>query len=72
VPSTALVRQDSRTFCVAVSDGKAVRKSVILGLEDGTRAEIRSGLQGTEAVVKAYASSLADGQVVQVIEPATK
>jgi len=72
VPTTALVRQDSRTFCVIVSDGKAVRKPVILGLEDGTRAEIRSGLQGTEAVVKAYASSLADGQLVQVIQGQAK
>jgi len=72
VPSTALVRQDSRTFCVIVSDGKAVRKLVTLGLEDGTRAEIRSGLQGDEAIVKAYASSLADGQLVQVIQPPAK
>jgi HlyD family secretion protein len=72
VPSTAIVREDSRTFCVAVADGKAERKPVTLGLEDGTRAEIMSGLQGSEAVVKAYASSLADGQLVQVIEPPAK
>jgi len=72
VPSTAIVREDSRTFCVAVADGKAVRKPVSVGLEDGTRAEIRSGLQENEAVVKAYASSLADGQVVQFMESSAK
>ena len=71
VPTTALVRQDSKTYCVAVADGRAVRKPVVVGLDDGTRAEILSGLQGDEAIVKAYASSLADGQAVAVIEPET-
>src|SRR5271166_4435347 len=71
VPTSALIRQDSKTYCVAVTDGRAVRKPVVVGLDDGTRAEILSGLQGTEAIVKAYASSLADGQSVTVIEPET-
>ena len=71
VPTSALVRQDSKTYCVAVTDGRAVRKPVVVGLDDGTRAEILSGLQGNEAIVKAYASSLADGQSVAVIEPET-
>jgi RND family efflux transporter MFP subunit len=72
VPSTALVREDSRTFCVAVVDGKAVRKPVTLGLEDGTRAQVLTGLQGGEAIVKAYASSLTDGQVIQITEPTAR
>jgi multidrug efflux pump subunit AcrA (membrane-fusion protein) len=72
VPSTALVREDSRTFCVAVADGKAVRRPVSVGLEDGTRAEILSGLQPNDAVVKAYASALSDGQLVEVIQPQAK
>jgi len=71
VPTSALVRQDSQTYCVVVANGKAVRKLVTLGLEDATRAEILSGLQGTDAIVKAYASSLSDGQSVAVIEPET-
>jgi len=40
-------------------------------LDDGTQVEIRSGLKGDERVVKAYAASLADGQPVSTIEPAT-
>jgi len=71
VPITALVRQDSQTFCVAVVDGRAVHKPVVLGLEDATRAEIRSGLGDNDAVVKAYASSLVEGQALVVIEPET-
>jgi RND family efflux transporter MFP subunit len=69
VPSSALVRQDALAYCVAVVDGRAVRKPVTVGLDDGTRVEILSGLQGNEAIVKAYASSLADGQSVTLITP---
>jgi len=69
VPASALVRRDSETYCVAVTDGRAARMPVVVGLNDGTRVEILSGLQGTEAIVKAYASSLSDGQSVAVIEP---
>jgi hypothetical protein len=57
-------------FCVAVQAGHAVRKAVTVGLDDGTRAEILLGLSGDEEVVKAYASSLADGQAVEILPPA--
>jgi multidrug efflux pump subunit AcrA (membrane-fusion protein) len=69
VPASSLVRQDSQTFCVVVANGKATRIPVIVGLEDGTRAEVLSGLSGIEAVVKAYASSLVEGQAVTVSDP---
>ncbi len=69
VPSSALVRQGSETHCVAVNGGRAVRKKVVVGLDDGTKVEIRSGLDGSEPIVKAYGASLADGQAVSVIEP---
>jgi RND family efflux transporter MFP subunit len=69
VPTTALVRQDSQTYCVALADGRAVRKPVTVGLDDGARTEIVSGLTGSETLVKAYASSLAEGQSLSAIEP---
>ncbi len=72
VPSTALVREDEKTYCVVVVEGKAVRKPVAVGLEANSRAEILSGLHGDEAVIKAYASSLADGEAVQIVQPAAK
>ena len=50
-------------------DGHAVRKPVTPGLDDGTQAEILSGLQGDEVIVKAAAASLVDGQPLTVIEP---
>ena len=69
VPSTALVRQDARVFCVAIVDGQCMRKTVTPGLDDGTHAEILSGLQGGELIVKALATSLTDGQPVTATEP---
>ena len=52
-----------------LSDGKAAQAvPLVLGLNDGTRAEVVSGLAAGDAVVKANAASLADGQPVQIIE----
>ena len=69
VPTSALVRQDQHIFCVAVTGGQVVRKPVKVGLDDGTRAEILSGLSGDDEVVKANASSLVDGQHVEILPP---
>jgi hypothetical protein len=69
VPSTAIVEENGQPRCVVVADGKAARRPVVLGLNDGTRAEVVSGLSADESVVKANATSLSDGQPVQVAEP---
>jgi RND family efflux transporter MFP subunit len=69
IPATAIVEESGKTRCVVVDASKAVRRPVELGLNDGTRAEVASGLSGGEVVVKANAASLADGQSVQVVEP---
>jgi RND family efflux transporter MFP subunit len=70
IPASAVVREQEQTFCVLVLDGKAVRRPVELGLSDGTRTEIVTGLDGSETVVKAFAASLTDGQHVESIAPA--
>ncbi len=69
VPTSALLRLESNTFCVAVKEGQAGRRPVKIGLDDGSRAEIVSGLNGDEQIVKAYASSFADGQHMEVLPP---
>src|SRR5512135_1044238 len=70
LPATAVVRDGEKTFCVAVREGRAVRRPIEVGLSDGTRTEIRSGLKGDEVVVKANAASLVDGQPVEPIKSA--
>jgi RND family efflux transporter MFP subunit len=69
VPSTAVVTEKETSYCVAVEDGKARRVPVRLGLSDGARTEVVSGLDGGEALVKANAASLTDGQPLEPIKP---
>lgn len=70
VPTTAVVKEKDKTYCVVVREGKALRRAVVLGLNDATSTEIASGLAVDDRVVKAYASTLADGQPVEVLQPA--
>jgi HlyD family secretion protein len=69
VPATAVVSEPGKDYCVAIVNGKAVRRPIRVGLSDGTRTEVVSGLEGDEAVVKASAASLTDGQALAVIVP---
>ncbi|WP_165231604.1 efflux RND transporter periplasmic adaptor subunit [Aquisphaera insulae] len=69
VPATAIVAEGGRNFCVIVEGGHATRREVKLGLSDGKRTEIVSGIREGELVVEANAGSLADGQSVGRIEP---
>src|SRR5579864_1884038 len=68
LPLSAIVKDDDKTFCVCVENGKAVRRPIELGLNDGTRTEVKSGLNGGEIVVKANPDSLADSQALEVSE----
>ncbi|MFO0958380.1 MAG: efflux RND transporter periplasmic adaptor subunit [Isosphaeraceae bacterium] len=70
IPTTAVVKEKDKTYCVAVVGGKAMRRPIEIGLNDGTRTEIASGLDEGEEIVKANAASLTDGQALEVIEPA--
>jgi HlyD family secretion protein len=72
IPTTAMIQEKDNAFCVVVADGKAVRKRIEIGLSDGTRAEVVSGLEGSELVVKASAASLSDGQAVKVQDEVVK
>jgi RND family efflux transporter MFP subunit len=72
IPTTAVVQDQDQAFCIVVADGKAVRKLIQTGLSDGTRTEVVSGLDGSESVVKANATSLSDGQAVKVQVEALK
>jgi HlyD family secretion protein len=71
LPSTAVIREGGKAFCAAVRQGRVARLPIEVGLSDGTRTEVLSGLDEGEVVVKANAASLADGQPVEPIEPAS-
>jgi HlyD family secretion protein len=72
IPTTAVIQDKDKAFCVVVVDGKPARRPIGTGLSDGTRTEVTSGLEGTELVVKANAASLSDGQPVNVQDEVAK
>ncbi|WP_435021481.1 efflux RND transporter periplasmic adaptor subunit [Tundrisphaera sp. TA3] len=69
VPTTAIVADAGKTFCVTVEDGKARRHEVKLGLAEGKRTEILSGIGADAEVVEAGGASLVDGQPVAKNDP---
>ncbi|WP_406698908.1 efflux RND transporter periplasmic adaptor subunit [Singulisphaera sp. Ch08] len=69
LPTTAIVKDGGKSFCVTVADGRATRNEIKLGLTEGKRTEVISGLREGEWVVEANAGSLADGQAVEINEP---
>lgn len=69
LPTSAIVTDGARSYCMVVVDGHARRKEVKLGLSDGKRTEVVSGLSEGEMVVEANVSALADGQAVERNEP---
>jgi membrane fusion protein (multidrug efflux system) len=69
LPEQAIVPQGEGHFVYRVLDGKALRTPVELGLRQGGRVEIRSGLSAGETVVTAGHLKLADGKPVTVATP---
>lgn len=71
VDKDALAKSDDGLDIVfVVSGGKAVRRSVRIGIVDSRVAEIVSGLEAGETVVVAGQSALTDGAEVSVGQPA--
>ena len=71
LPVSAIARDGQQPFCMGVREGRIVRLPIEVGLSDGNRAEILSGLAGDEVVIKTNSSSLAEGQPVLSTEPAS-
>jgi len=69
VPATAIIKEEGKAFCVTVEGGHAKRREIKVGLTEGNRTEVLSGLNADEKVVEANAASLADGQPVEVSTP---
>jgi HlyD family secretion protein len=67
VPSSALLDRDSegKGTVEVVRDGKLYRQPVIIGRDDGTLAEIISGLDSNAAVVVKPDVSMTDGTAVE-------
>ena len=67
LPASAVFADKLQSYCVCLENGVLRRKPIVLGLRDSTEVEILQGLTGREKVVRANASSLADGQPATAI-----
>lgn len=70
IPTTCLVgegKNDKRTLHV-IQNGQAVRRTVRVGLDDGIRAEILSGLKPDDLVIDQHGPGLGDGVLVEVVK----
>ena len=65
VPRTAVLYRDDKAFVYVVQSGKAVRRAVDVGIDDGERIEIKSGLAAGEPVVTLGNYELEDGMAVK-------
>lgn len=66
VPRAAVLWQDSKAYVFVVQSGKARRRAVEVGADDGERIEIKSGLAANESVVTLGNYELEDGMAVKV------
>jgi RND family efflux transporter MFP subunit len=74
IPSSALIEaaQQGQGTVYVVQGGKAHRRTVELGKDDGLHVEVRSGLMPDDEVVVAYTGSMEDGEeVVATSAPAS-
>jgi membrane fusion protein (multidrug efflux system) len=68
LPVACLSKDDKGTFVYKVEEGKAKKQSVHVGLNDGIKAEITSGLTGNEAIISGGKDRVRDGQTVKTRE----
>jgi len=66
VPEAAIVRDASGEYVFVVKDGVARRRDVVLGMEEGPRVEVSSGLEPGEILVLTGQHRVKDGQRVRI------
>lgn len=71
VPDAAIVREGDETAVFVARDGKAQRRAVTLGLDDGVHAEIASGVKAGENVIVDGQAGLPDDAAISVRDAAT-
>ncbi|HSN85729.1 MAG TPA: efflux transporter periplasmic adaptor subunit, partial [Thermoanaerobaculia bacterium] len=65
VPTSSLFRDDQGWAVFAVENGKAVKRRIEAGHQNGTTAEVRSGLKEGDRVILHPGAEVADGVAVE-------
>jgi RND family efflux transporter MFP subunit len=66
LPASVLLTGEKPAVMI-VADGKAVRREVTIGLNDGARVQVTAGLTGDEAVIAEGKGGVHEGQPVDVM-----
>jgi RND family efflux transporter MFP subunit len=66
VPAVAVAREGDETAVFVAAEGKAERRAVTLGLNDGAHVEIASGIKAGEKVIVDGQAGLPDGAAISV------
>ena len=72
VPATCLSTDDKGSFVFTVADGRARKQRVGLGINDGKKVEIISGLSGSEEVISTGKDAVHEGQAIEARETSGK
>lgn len=65
LPREAVVREFQKTYVFVSENGTASKRAVTLGLEEGDRVEVTSGVEAGEMVIVAGQGGLKDGSPVE-------
>jgi multidrug efflux pump subunit AcrA (membrane-fusion protein) len=68
LPSDAVLIKSGKTVIAAVEDGKIVFKDVVVGVDNGTLAEIKSGVNAGDIVVVEGQYYLENDSEFQIID----
>jgi len=68
IPIDALLMEKSNASVFVAEDGKARKRPIQIGFNDGTKVEVAKGLKGDENVILLGKLTLADGAPVSVME----
>ncbi len=74
LPAAAVKNDGKESFVFLTENGKAKRRVITVGLNDGKRVEIAAGLSGTEDVIAGGKGTIREGQAVETkrAAPGTK
>jgi RND family efflux transporter MFP subunit len=67
IPSTAVLMEQGKAFCLTVANGQIARTPIEIGLRTGSEVEVSAGLTGSESIIPKNPGSLKDGQRAEVI-----
>jgi HlyD family secretion protein len=72
LPATAVVTRGKQAFCFRLLEGKVAETPIQVGIKVAAEIEVTEGLQETDTVILNKASSLKDGQQVELLKQEAK